>query len=138
MENKELTTTSTVILNNMYFPISNTTFIFGDGKYVNQDGSYYMHTDAGYMRNTLFYGFMGVLFMVIGQLYLFKKPFLIIKKSLRTGGIYNLKHFFLFFSLFFYMLVLHYKGEVFLYMPLLQSLIVFLALSIVFSKKQFI
>ena len=138
MENKELTTKSSELLNNMYFPISNMTFIFGDGKYVNQDGSYYMHTDSGYMRNTLFYGFMGVLFMVFGQLYLFKKPFLIIKKSSGTGGIYNLKHFFLFFSLFFYMLVLHYKGEVLLYMPLLQSLIVFLALSIVFSKKQFI
>lgn len=136
IDNKELTTKSTDILDDMYFPISNMTFIFGDGKYVNSDGSYYMHTDSGYMRNTLFYGFMGVLFMVFGQLYLFKKPFFIIKKSLRTGEIYNLKHFFLFFILFFYMLILHYKGEVLLFMPLLQSLIVFLALSVIFPKQQ--
>jgi hypothetical protein len=138
MDNKELTTKSTAVLDNMYFPISNITFIFGDGKYVNSDGSYYMHTDAGYMRNTLYYGFLGVLFMVLGQMYLFKKPFLIIKKSLRTGLGYNLQHAFLFVSLFFYMVVLHYKGEVLLFMPLLQSLMVFLALAVIFPKQQFI
>jgi hypothetical protein len=138
MDNKELTTKSTAVLDNMYFPISNITFIFGDGKYVNSDGSYYMHTDAGYMRNTLYYGFLGVLFMVLGQMYLFKKPFLIIKKSLRTGLGYNLQHAFLFVSLFFYMVVLHYKGEVLLFMPILQSLMVFLALAVIFPKQQFI
>jgi hypothetical protein len=74
--------------------------------------------------------------MVLGQIYLFKKPFLIIKKSLRTGLGYNLQHAFLFVSLFFYMVVLHYKGEVLLFMPLLQSLMVFLALSVIFSKQQ--
>jgi hypothetical protein len=136
MDNKELTTKSTVVLSNMYFPISNMTFIFGDGKYVNSDESYYMHTDAGYMRNTLYYGFLGVLFMVLGQMYFFKKPFLIIKKSLTSGLGFNLQHAFLFISLFFYMLVLHYKGEVLLFMPLLQSLIVILALSVIFSKQQ--
>lgn len=136
MDNKELTTKSTAVLDNMYFPISNITFIFGDGKYVNSDGSYYMHTDAGYMRNTLYYGFLGVLFMVLGQMYLFKKPFLIIKKSLRTCLCYNLQHAFLFVSLFFYMVVLHYKGEVLLFMPLLQSLMVFLALAVIFPKQQ--
>jgi hypothetical protein len=136
MDNKELTTKSTDVLDNMYFPISYITFIFGDGKYVNSDGSYYMHTDAGYMRNTLYYGFLGVLFMVLGQIYLFKKPFLIIKKSLRTGLGYNLQHAFLFVSLFFYMVVLHYKGEVLLFMPLLQSLMVFLALAVIFPKQQ--
>jgi len=138
MDNKELTTKSTDVLDNMYFPISNMTFIFGDGKYVNSDGSYYMHTDAGYMRNTLYYGFLGVLFMVLGQIYLLKKPFLIIKKSLRAGLGYNLQHAFLFVSLFFYMVVLHYKGEVLLFMPLLQSLMVFLALAVIFPKQQFI
>lgn len=51
------TGSSDVLLKQMYFFPSDSTFWFGDGYWVNPFGDgYYMHTDAGFMRHILFYG----------------------------------------------------------------------------------
>lgn len=91
----QLTTSSTSKLQQMYFQVSGSTFFFGDGRYTNPDQSYYMSTDAGYMRNILFFGLIGLLFLVLYQLLLFNW-----RKELR-------------FSVFAFMclLIFHIKGE---------------------------
>lgn len=67
-----LATSSTdVLFSNMYFGVSTKTFLLGDGMYTDTNGSYYMNTDAGYMRNILFFGFFGVILLLIFQLLLF-------------------------------------------------------------------
>ncbi len=43
------------LFENMYFRLSLSQIIFGDGKYMD-NGLYYMHTDVGYLRNLLFGG----------------------------------------------------------------------------------
>ena len=50
------TSSSDTLMNDMYFPISLSTFFCGDGIYTGYDGAYYMHTDSGYMRNILYGG----------------------------------------------------------------------------------
>jgi hypothetical protein len=65
-ERGELTASSLEATQEMYFPVSESTFWFGDGRWSSLPGKsygYYMHTDAGYMRQMLFYGVvMSVLF----------------------------------------------------------------------------
>lgn len=47
------------MLEDMYFMPEDTTFLFGDGRYMNSDNSYYQNTDVGVMRSMLFYGVIG-------------------------------------------------------------------------------
>ncbi|AUC85233.1 hypothetical protein CW731_07945 [Polaribacter sp. ALD11] len=126
-ETGKLTTKSTDVLSKMYFEISMDTLLFGDGKYFNNDGSYYMYTDAGYMRNILFYGVLGFFYIVFAQV-------LILKKTLRSKIDFSSK-LFLLFTLF-YFFILHYKGEVLMSMPILQSILVLYSLNYLFIKDK--
>ncbi|MCM6844200.1 hypothetical protein NE293_05875 [Latilactobacillus curvatus] len=67
----QASTSSTSVLKTMYFNVKNSTLLFGDGRYTNQDNTYYMHTDAGYMRNILFFGLIGLLFLIAFQMLFF-------------------------------------------------------------------
>ncbi len=59
----KFSTTSTDVLGHMYFPLSESTLLHGDGYYTNiNNDAYYMNTDAGFMRPTL-YG--GIFFMLL-------------------------------------------------------------------------
>lgn len=68
-ERGELTASSLEATQEMYFPVSESTFWFGDGRWSSLPGKsygYYMRTDAGYMRQMLFYGvIMSVVFYSI-------------------------------------------------------------------------
>jgi len=68
------------LVENMYFMPSESTFLLGDGKFVNDDQSYYGHTDAGIMRNILFYGVFGEL-LGYSSLVIFISSLLIINRN---------------------------------------------------------
>lgn len=126
----ELTTSSTETLNNMYFPISIETFLLGDGKYTGSDGRYYMHSDAGIMRNVLYYGVFGLLFIFVGQMQFFFKPIKILLGKLKSKLRYTVYNDLLFLILLIaFVLLLHYKGEVMLYMPIVQIILLWITLS---------
>lgn len=130
LDSGEVTTTSSEILDQMYFPIPNHTFWLGDGYYTGADGAYYMHTDAGIMRNILYYGVFGLILLIIGQLQFFRIPFKIIYNRLGRHSINKkyLNDLFFFGIIFLYILALHYKGEVILFLPILQILLIWLVL----------
>lgn len=52
-------TSSAHIFNDMIFKVSNSTLIFGDGRYTGENG-YYMKTDLGFMRLILYFGIPGL------------------------------------------------------------------------------
>lgn len=112
-------TKSTEILQKMYFPVENSTFWFGDARWLGDGGiGYYMHTDAGYMRHILFYGVFGslILYLLYGGLFSYlyracerKWKFLILaiagyvfivhlKGDFLVGSSMNIKVFFLLFA----------------------------------------
>lgn len=104
-------TSSTDVLDKMYFmPAHDSTWLWGDGRYVDGD-SYYMHTDAGYMRN-LFFGGLPFVTAVITYACLFA---------------FKSKSFF--FTLFILPLafVLHYKGAFILNNPASVPILTLLA-----------
>ncbi|WP_275554905.1 hypothetical protein [Mixta sp. Marseille-Q2659] len=103
LQGKGAETASTTALSNMYFPLKESQYLYGDGSYVNNDGSYYMHTDAGYMRMILSVGVGGV-FWILYDLLLIK----ILHSSLKE---YHYRGRFC-FCIFCLMLVLNIKGEV--------------------------
>lgn len=57
--------TSLNIMRRMAFVPDISTLLFGDGRYAGVNGGYYMSTDLGYMRSILYYGLIGLLFVVI-------------------------------------------------------------------------
>lgn len=100
------TTSSAHLMDDMYFPISFSTFLTGDGCYTGLDGGYYMNTDAGYMRNLLLFGIIGLIVCVLFDYFL-------LWGSWRFGD----KRLFKFnFFIFLYLCVLHVKGEAFAYL----------------------
>lgn len=133
----ETGTKSGEILDEMYFPISWQTFLFGDGIYTGKDGAYYMHTDAGIMRNILFYGIFGLLFIVFGHLFYFLKPlgriFSDMKKEISFTSVNKLLFF---LSLLLYTIVLQYKGEVLLFMPIIQVMLFYICFSFVERSRE--
>ncbi len=93
-------TASTDELSKMYFPISELTFLIGDGRYAGDvAGAYYMSTDAGYMRPVLYGGFLLLSAMIIS--------WIIWLSDICKNG--NDK--FLFLTLLFLSFLLQYKGE---------------------------
>ncbi|WP_370407935.1 hypothetical protein [Tenacibaculum dicentrarchi] len=126
----ELTTSSSDHLNEMYFPISDDTLLYGDARYTADNGkSYYKHTDAGYMRNTLFYGVLGLIYLILAQIITFRN---VLFSKIKI----NNKLYFLFILLFAF--ILHYKGEILLSSPLYQSIIVVFSFSYLFKRKSLI
>lgn len=121
LEGSGVSTASTDVLSDMYFPISTSTFFLGDGRYTEGTG-YYMSTDAGYMRQVLYFGVFGTLMLFIYQMCYFLAPFLcaLNRPSLRQR--YN-DLVFLFFVLS-YLLTAHYKGEVIGFLPEVQVMLI--------------
>jgi hypothetical protein len=106
----EFTTTSTsTLFNEMYFKVKYSTLIFGDALYSNTDGSYYMHTDAGYMRNILYFGIIGLFFLILYQFLLFHWN----ESKLRLQNL----------IIFIFILTIHIKGDVLAYSVAFQSII---------------
>ncbi|MGO3443883.1 MAG: hypothetical protein ACTINA_10280 [Pseudoalteromonas distincta] len=101
----KLSTSSSDVLNDMYFPISESTFLLGDGYYKDPNNSalYYMRTDAGYMRHILYYGFFPSMFLYLFYLLCFYTMY----RSLRRYQ----SSFILISSLSSYYFVMHYKGD---------------------------
>ena len=120
------TTSSTNLFDNMYFPMSLSTFFFGDGLYTSLTGGYYMHTDAGYMRNILYMGVGGLLILMLADVFL-----LFGHKALRKGETLKLGIF-----LYLYMAVIHIKGEVFGYLLMLHCFLFIYYLSYLFIKQK--
>lgn len=103
-------TQSTNQLKDMYFDISTSTFLMGDGYYrdPNDSAAYYMGTDAGYMRQILFYGIFGSLFLYSFYFFIFKNMLL---KSLKM---YDNSTAVMIFLIAFYFFFAHIKGDVFM------------------------
>lgn len=59
------TTSTDILLNNMFFMPELKTILFGDGMYTGTDGLYYLNTDVGFMR-TLLFG--GIIFLIVRYL----------------------------------------------------------------------
>ena len=99
-ENGSISTASTDQLSQMYFPLSESTLIFGDGRYAGvSQGSYYLDTDAGYMRPTLFSG-VGLLVAMFLTWFFWLKKIASTEKN---------KCYFIFLLML--SLLLQYKGE---------------------------
>ncbi|MEG0232018.1 MAG: hypothetical protein RR970_05415 [Hafnia sp.] len=99
-QNGSISTASTDQLSQMYFPLSESTLIFGDGRYAGlSQGAYYLDTDAGYMRPTLFSG-IGLMVVMFLTWFFWLIKITYIEKN---------KYYFIF--LFILSLLLQYKGE---------------------------
>jgi hypothetical protein len=109
-EGSGVETQSTNQLKDMYFDISNSTFLMGDGYYrdPNDSAAYYMGTDAGYMRQILFYGIFGSLILYSFYFFIFKNMLL---KSLKM---YDNSTAVMIFLIAFYFFFAHVKGDVFM------------------------
>jgi hypothetical protein len=101
----ELTTSSTNVLSQMYFPLNEDTILVGDGKYDLLTGGYYMHTDAGYMRDLLAVGMVSFL-LYIGQVALNYN----FAKNLTKGSPVPLSLVFVLLTALIFLF--HYKGSV--------------------------
>lgn len=122
-EQGHLTTTSTSVLQNMYFELPEKTIFFGDDLYTNADGTYYMYTDAGYMR-VLLYGGIGMLFaMVLNQFWQMYILSVNMRKTLQEKN--KLLLSFIVVMLF----IFQYKGEVISYLAMVQMLLFLITLS---------
>ncbi|MBB1645534.1 hypothetical protein [Sphingobacterium sp. UME9] len=133
----ETSTKSGEVLEQMYFPLSWQTFLFGDGIYTGEDGAYYMHTDSGIMRNILFYGIFGLLLILIGHLFYFFKPLMLIFSDLKKEGSFATLNTLLFFlGLLLYTVILQYKGEVLLFMPIIQVMLFYICFSFLERSKE--
>lgn len=100
----ELSTSSTDKLSSMYFSVSESTFLLGDGYYKDPNNAayYYMGTDAGYMRHILYYG----LFPSMCLYFFYLSCFYVIYKKIK--GLES--RFILVSSLSLYYFLVHYKG----------------------------
>ena len=89
-----------------------------------------MHTDSGIMRNILFYGIFGLLLILIGHLFYFFKPLMLIFSDLKKEGSFTTLNTLLFFlGLLLYTVILQYKGEVLLFMPIIQVMLFYICFS---------
>ncbi|MBE0459503.1 hypothetical protein [Pseudoalteromonas prydzensis] len=122
----QVSTSSTIALQNMYFYPPKDNLFFGDGMYSGVDGGYYMDTDAGYMRFLLNFGLVGSLFIYISFIMLL----FVFNACTNFKGKRTL--FFLVFVLFF---VYHYKGDVVLYSVSMMK-ILFMICFYEFFKEQ--
>lgn len=114
IEKGELSTTSSDhLMDKMYFPVSLSTILFGDGVYTGPDGAYYMHTDAGYMRNILLFGIGGLFLLILSDIVLIWG-----NKELRNKEMSKFNVF-----VFIYLLIIHIKGEAIGYFISIHSIL---------------
>ncbi|MBL4293641.1 hypothetical protein, partial [Vibrio fluvialis] len=111
-ESGELTTSSTNILQRMYWLPPLDTLIFGDGYYSNDLGGTYQGTDGGFMRNILFFGVFGTSVLMFLFLFLFRWIYI---NSGNDSKLYWL--------LLILITLLHYKGDVILHLVSVNTLL---------------
>lgn len=119
------TTSSSHLINDMYFPISLKTLLLGDGKYAGETTAYYLGTDAGYMRNVLLFGVGGLIMCLLIDFYLLWGNY-----KLRNNNISRMS-----ICIFIYMCLLHIKGETFGYLLTFHCMLFLIYFSYVFSYK---
>ena len=99
----------------MYWVLSLDDFLLGYGHYRDSDGSTFMSTDAGYMRNILFFGFGGALYLGFIQIYNLYMIY-----NMNKNSSVETVFFITLTSLIF---ILHYKGEIFLHLVSVQTIL---------------
>lgn len=107
------TTSSAHLMDDMYFTIPLSTFFLGDGCYTTLTGGYYMNTDSGYMRNLLLFGVGGLVICILFDCFLLWGT-----KRLRESSLFRFSLF-----IFFYLCILHIKGETFAYLITLHCIL---------------
>ncbi len=120
-DNGHLTTTSTEKLEDHYFTIGPVTFLLGDGKYSMDDGSYYGNTDVGYMRVILYMGIIGHILLFIMQ-----QKIVNVGKSIEP---------LLAKSILFLLLILHAKGEVFVWNQVVVGTLTLFCVQNIFCRR---
>lgn len=123
-------TSSTDILQSMYFPIEQLTFLFGDGVFTNIDGSYYKNTDAGYMRALLFGGITCLLFLCIFQIYILIQLY----KYMKEENLRKIKMFIVLLAVLLF--IFQYKGDVISLLTISQIMLFSLTLSFILKKAR--
>lgn len=120
IENDDFSTSSTNTLMTMYFLPDLKTVLIGDGRYVSIDGGYYMGSDSGYMRPVLLAGLPLLAILWVANLAMISRF-----KYWPEGGE-------VFYLIVFVLVVLNFKGELYVYnysfacfIPMLYSLFVF-------------
>jgi hypothetical protein len=109
-EGNGLETKSSNNLKDMYFDVSTSTFLIGDGYYSDptDKAAYYLGTDAGYMRQLLFYGLFGSLILYLFYFLIFKKIIYVVYISFDKSTIL------MFLLIAFYYFFAHVKGDIFM------------------------
>ena len=115
----------------MWFSVSKSTLLFGDGFFRNPFGDgHYMHTDVGYMRHILFYGIIPssllYCFYLLGFSYMYNYF-----KWCKTGHL-------LILLLAIYYFVGHYKGDFLTGSGMNIKLFFIILLYIIFQKKYYL
>jgi len=109
-------------LEKMYFPLTDTQILFGDGKYTGSDGAYYLHTDPGFMRFTLLFGLFPSLVIYCGFLWVMFNYYVINRPYVKNIGV-------LILALIGLSFVYHYKGELIMFNVSYMKLIYFVFIS---------
>jgi hypothetical protein len=119
LDGKGLTTGSTDKLQEMYFPLSFSELIAGDGRYAGIGGGYFKQTDAGYMRNVLLAGLPTVLLALahLGTWLISTRRY-----AKRRMAATTTDQVFLLATVFM-VLLLHYKGEAMLYVVMINNIL---------------
>ncbi|GGE23842.1 O-antigen polymerase [Sphingobacterium cellulitidis] len=117
------TNSSSGTLSMYVWPEELSTWIIGDGRFINPDGSYYMHTDVGYLRLIYYFGLVGtfVVFFIQFQIILF------ISKNVK-----NTKISYCLFFIFIWILILNLKGIAYFF----AFEILFLVASLIENKSE--
>ncbi|MFA0084045.1 hypothetical protein AB4383_18805 [Vibrio breoganii] len=129
IETGELSTRSTDVLQSMYFPLELKTVLFGDWRYTDVNGSYYMQTDSGYMRNILLFGTVPLILLFIADAILLHR----ISRSLSRNK--QKADYKIFIVLILCLIILQYKGEVFVYVFPFNSILFLLYFFSIGVKK---
>ena len=122
LEGNGLSSTSVNTLKSMYVSLSPMQLIVGDGRYTVQ-GLYYMNTDVGYLRGILYFGILGLLFLIYYQWQL-----------LKVDSQHRKTQLFL-FSIFFLVLIYELKGEVAGVLIMFQALILLIREAVQYKES---
>lgn len=98
------------------------TYIIGDGRYTLENGKYYMGTDVGYLRVILFIGFVGMISLLIMEMFIIAPL---------KGDERKLKFFIIIL-----LLILNFKGEVIVWSQILLSMILLFVLQDIFIETK--
>ncbi|MCS3672010.1 hypothetical protein GGQ21_002680 [Salinibacter ruber] len=123
----QLTASSLEATQEMYFPITEWTFWFGDARWKSLPGASYRHyrlTDSGYMHHVLFYGALGSI--VFYGFYIF----VFIRTAVVGGKMWGGRFFAMTMSLMIYFFVVQWKGDI-LALSSMNTKLIFILFAIV-------